>query len=77
MMFPAMPYYPGMMDSWWGVGTLLFWAAVIVVGVLVVRRAGRSETEDSARRILDERFARGEIDAEERSARRRVLEGRG
>lgn len=47
---------------------LLFWTAVIVGGMWLVRgRGGTSPGADgdlAARRILDERLARGEIDAD-------------
>jgi putative membrane protein len=56
----------------------------VVVGLVVVAwrsgtRASGGETSrgpSSARRILDERFARGEIDDEEYRARRRALDER-
>lgn len=53
---------------------------LIVVVVLLVRWAGGSRGESpresarSAREILDERFARGEIDDEEYRRRRKLLE---
>ena len=61
-----------------GLGSLLFLALVVIGIVLLVR--GSSEdasfrTEDGARRLLDERFARGEIDEDEYRQRRLVLEG--
>lgn len=59
----------------WGFGLgwlwmLLFWALVIGVIVWAVTRLspGSRDASDSAggaRRILDERFARGEIDADD------------
>lgn len=42
---------------------ILFWGGLITAAVLVIRRH-RAEP-DSAHRILDERFARGEIDQAE------------
>lgn len=55
----------------WGLLALLVYALV---------RAWRGPSEgrpaDEARRILAERFARGEISAEEFERRRQVLEGR-
>lgn len=61
---------------------LLFLAAAVAVVVLVVRALGghgvphgaQSTRENSALRILEERFARGEIDAEEFRQRKRALE---
>jgi putative membrane protein len=78
------------MDGSWGwgwipmvvmMGVLVILAAWIVVTLL--RRdhhpasagPGPMPPPDPARRILDERFARGEIDDEEYTRRRRMLEG--
>lgn len=64
-------------DGWsWtmGVGMVIVWAAVIVGGVwLVARLLGPT---GNARRILEERLARGEIDPEEFEGRARLLQGR-
>ncbi len=81
---------PGMMWQGDGPGWLmgpfmmvLFLILAVVAIVLIVRwlgghghdsRGGRTE-EDRALAVLRERFARGEIDAEEYEARRRVLQG--
>ena len=59
---------------------ILFVAVIAVVAVVVVRRLGggsgpaASAPGNSALDILRERFARGEIDAEEFAERRRHLE---
>lgn len=58
-----------------------FWAAVIALIVWAVgqfRPAGGGERpgSSSALRILEERFARGEIDRAEFEERRSALEGR-
>ena len=61
-----------------GVGSLLFLALIVVGVVLLAQRpSGQAPPRgrDSARRILDERLARGEIDEEEYRRRRRTLEG--
>jgi putative membrane protein len=55
-----------------------FWALVIfgVVSLFrlpVQRGPRRTDHADDAQRILDERFARGEIDAEEYRSRRSLL----
>ena len=52
--------------------------AAVVIAVLVGSRAVQSRERpwDSARRILDERFAKGEIDEEEYQQRREVLDHR-
>lgn len=71
--------------GWWGFGPvfmLLFWALVIVFVVALVRwlattpGAGRAERNapGRARAILEERYARGEIDREEFESRKRDLE---
>lgn len=73
----------------WGVGgwilmvilMVLFWGVVVTVFIAVFRRAPSSEgtsrpaapSHGSAEQILNERFARGEIDEEEYRARRAAL----
>ena len=67
--------------AWVGIAVLIFWGAVvIVVIVLLARRARPRESADELRpphydaeRILTKRFARGEIDEQEFTARRTVL----
>ncbi|MBS3940456.1 MAG: SHOCT domain-containing protein [Actinobacteria bacterium] len=68
---------------WWGSGygwiwMLLSWAVIIGLVVWAVNTfAGRDARDNGAsspRRILDERFARGEIDEEEYRRRRDELE---
>lgn len=60
---------------------VLFWALVVFAVVALFRGAGRKDDGPGAERdamaILDERFARGEIDEEEYRARRQVLHGTG
>ncbi len=58
---------------------LLVWGAVMLLAVWAVARATRSSPSqamplESARVILDRRFASGEIDAEEYARSRRTLE---
>ena len=61
---------------------LLVGVAAVTVALVRLRTAGRSEQtpggagRSSARQILDERFARGEIDADEYQQRVRQLEDR-
>ncbi len=60
----------------WGTGSILFLALIVIGVVLLVRPPSRGEggrDDDAARRILDERFARGEIDEEEYEQRRKIL----
>jgi putative membrane protein len=62
-------------------GMLLFWGILIalMVGVLAFRRATgarplEKQCQPTARQVLDERLARGEIDADEYGAIRARLE---
>ncbi|HWS46817.1 MAG TPA: SHOCT domain-containing protein [Acidimicrobiia bacterium] len=65
--------------AWIGMGLVMlaFWTLVIVAIVALVRgdgwRSGRPERGSDALRILDERLARGEIDADEYRQRRDLL----
>ena len=53
-------------DHWWVVFPILVLLLAVLVVVLLVRsRRGPGDGSDSARRILGERFARGEINADE------------
>ena len=77
----------GPWDGGWGFGmmlVMLVFLALIVVGIVFVVRSfsdgGRTLPRSGGNRaldILDERFARGELDREEYEERRRTLtEGR-
>lgn len=66
--------------------TTVFLAIVIFAGLMIFRGVGRGRGSDDARsrefrdvsdpqRILDERFARGELDREEYEARKSALHG--
>ena len=64
----------------WGFGSLgflwmaLFWIGVILLVVWAVRGAEETRpSQRSALEILEERFARGELDADEFTARRQQL----
>lgn len=86
---PQGGYNPGMMwgeGHGWFMGPfmmVLFLILAVVAIVLIVRwlgghghdARGGGQGEDMALAVLRERFARGEIDAEEFEARRRVLRG--
>ena len=59
--------------------TVAFWT-VVVFGIVALFRGARDSgsrsaqrDEDSAQHILEERFARGEIDAEEYRQRKQIL----
>lgn len=60
--------------------TLLFWVAVLGATYALVRAAlerGKNDPKDAAsgaRRLLDERLARGEIDADDYARRRELLD---
>ena len=52
-------------SGWWPIWPF-FWAALIGLAVwLILRRRDRRGPDDPARQILAERFARGELNAEE------------
>jgi putative membrane protein len=60
---------------------LVFWALLIFGGIALYGSLRRDRTrqldqENTAERLLDERFARGEIDAEEYRQRRQLLRAR-
>lgn len=69
--------------GWWmALWMLLFWAGLILLVVWAVRavsgegRGANGAGRSNALRILEERFARGEIDRDEFEERRSVLAGR-
>jgi putative membrane protein len=71
--------YGGGAAVWWMVVESLIWVlvvAAIVVGVVLLMRGGPGNETGAARRILDERFARGEIDEEEFNRRVAALRSR-
>jgi len=70
--------------AWMSIGMVVFWGLLIAAFVLVVRMVTRSDgatsTGDqlrSAEHLLAERFARGEIDAEEYASRLDTLRTHG
>lgn len=76
--------YWGGNAGWWSGGMIfmgLFWLALIGLAVWAVLRVSSrpaspaSTGVESARHILDRRFAAGELDAEAYAQSRRVLEG--
>ncbi len=82
-MMPGMNHRDGMM-SWWmasGWGWLWVLLAAVLIALLVwvlVRLSGRpsppsGRTQPDALQILEERFARGEIDHDEFESRRAAL----
>ena len=77
-------------DSWWGGSGMAFgplwmivWLVVLVVGIVAIVRwlgekggAGGDRPTRGAREILDERYARGEIDREEYMKRKQDITDR-
>ncbi len=67
-----------MSGGWWwvmGIGWLVFLAAVATIVYALTRHHAPPATGASPQDILAERFARGDIDAEEYRARSDVLRG--
>jgi putative membrane protein len=64
---------PGMWFVMW-ILPLLFFGVLIGFGIWAVRQFTELGRGTSARQILEERFARGEIDTEEFDTRLRALE---
>ena len=60
-----------------GIGMVIFWIVVVWLGLFLYRSATtntpNSDAGQSSRRILDERLARGEVDADEYSMIRSAL----
>lgn len=61
---------------------VIFWGLVILAGVMIFRGNGGSRSglgggtqERGAAAILDDRFARGEVDSDEYEARKAALRG--
>jgi len=78
-----MPY--GWHDGGWGVlWMIVSWGVIVAIVAWIVRAFGRAPSSSAdqgddrpdAERILEERFARGEISEQELLDRRRVLRAR-
>jgi len=65
------------MGPWGWLMMLAFWVLVVVLVIWAVRTATtppqQRDNHDTARQILDERLARGEIDSAEYEERRQLL----
>lgn len=57
----------------WGPLMMVIWVVVVAAAVYWVAKALRSPQRDPARRILDERYARGELSTEEYRERLETL----
>lgn len=69
-------YWHGM-GPWGGLMMIAFWAIVLALIIWAVRSSAPEQRDQSSPiRILDKRFARGDIDGEEYEERRRILENR-
>jgi putative membrane protein len=74
-----------MMDGygwgWWGMGHMLLWWVLIILGIIVLVRwlarssPGQAHPPETALDILKKRYARGEIDREEFDLKKRDLGG--
>ena len=77
MMGPGQMFMDPGMTGWMMVSSLIFWLGLAAVAVFAIVRLGRQpDRRGGAEAILDERLARGEIDADEYRARRALLVGR-
>lgn len=63
--------------GWWLIFPILFWTFVLsVIGYVIYRKSPKVSARTSAERTLAERYAKGEISAEELADRRKVLRGK-
>lgn len=61
--------------GWFGWVVMVGWWVLVIAGIVWLVRtvAGQPDSRGSARRVLDERFAAGELSVEEYQERRRAL----
>ena len=77
-----MMWHNEMYEVWWSgwlmmAVAMIAFSAVSIAGILVLVRASRIDPGNrTARDLLDERFARGELDADEYRNRRDELDAR-
>lgn len=77
-----MMWHNEMYEFWWSgwlmmAVAMIAFSAVLIGGILVLARASRVDARNrTAHDLLDERFARGELDADEYRNRRDVLDAR-
>lgn len=64
-------------DWYWGVAMMIvFWGAIVAIVYFAFRGRANDERRPSAREVLDERLAKGELSEEEYERKRAALEGR-
>ena len=73
MMFPGYPYMDQGWMGWMIAASALFWVAVAALVVFAVVRLAPTRKRGDALSVLDQRLARGEIDAEDYRARRSLI----
>lgn len=74
MSYPGFPAVFSVLMALMALASVVFWVALVALAVfLVVRLSRPRERPSDAKAILDERFARGEIDAEEYRSRLDLL----
>jgi len=75
MMGPGYMMDPGYV-GWMMIGSAVFWVVLAAVAIFaIVRLSPRRERGSDAITTLQERFARGEIDADEYTSRRSLILG--
>jgi putative membrane protein len=75
MMGPGYVMDPGYV-GWMMIGSAVFWVVLAAVAIFaIVRLSPRRERGSDAITTLQERFARGEIDADEYTSRRSLILG--
>jgi putative membrane protein len=75
--------FNGFFNAWWGMASSLFWVAVVVLMIVAFGRGARHPwggpfwRSSAALDILEQRYARGEIDRDEYLQKKRDLLDRG
>ncbi len=77
MMGPGFGFMDASNVGWMMLGSTIFWLGLGALAVFAIIRLGRPANQQGGpQAILDERLARGEIDAEEYRSRCTLLTGR-
>lgn len=76
-MFPGYQYMDQSWMGWMIGGSVLFWVAIVGLAIFAIARFAPRERGHGADAlaVLDERLARGEIDADEYRTRRALIVG--